>query len=307
MTMKAPIVPSNPQDPTGADGLEKAAIRDFDRRIRAIVAAYVDGLNSIPAEPVVNRRYTFQIDQVTLSTILARASIEVEAQILEGGEYDLWFFQEYGSTAYQRGTARAFANIGQQSPAYKAGRESLGRILVSDAYRLRIGLIQAREFEEMVGISGSIKASMSRVLTDGIARGLNPRQVARNLASEAGIEARRAYRVARTEITTALRRARWEESDAAAADYGIMLKQMHFSALSPTTRISHAQRHGLLYTTDQVRDWYSQDGNSINCKCVQIETLVDSSGNPVVPAIAERAREVEKRVRESGKGPWSED
>ncbi|RTO80018.1 phage head morphogenesis protein, partial [Enterobacter hormaechei] len=28
------------------------------------------------------------------------------------------------------------------------------------------------------------------------------------------------------------------------------------------------------------RDWYSKDGNSINCKCSQQSVLVDADGNP---------------------------
>ena len=37
------------------------------------------------------------------------------------------------------------------------------------------------------------------------------------------------------------------------------------SALKPTTRASHARRHGRVYTIDEVRDFYSRDGNAINC------------------------------------------
>ncbi|MCR3865547.1 phage head morphogenesis protein, partial [Pseudomonas aeruginosa] len=108
----------------------------------------------------------------------------------------------------------------------------------------------------------------------------NPREIARDLTAQTGIEARRGHRIARTEVTTALRRARWDEKDAAEADYGVQSKLMHMSALSPSTRATHAARHARLYTSDEVRDWYSRDGNSINCKCSQVEVLVDDEGNP---------------------------
>jgi len=83
------------------------------------------------------------------------------------------------------------------------------------------------------------------------------------ITEQTGIEISRAKRIARTEIPTALRRARWDETDEAEAQYGIMTRQMHLSAFSPTTRRRHALRHAHLYTTEEVRDWYSVDGNAI--------------------------------------------
>ena len=82
---------------------------------------------------------------------------------------------------------------------------------------------------------------------------------------------------------------------------------MHMSALSPSTRATHAARHARLYTSDEVRDWYSRDGNSINCKCGQVEVLVDDEGNPVVPAIVERVRRNYQVMKAKGRGPWAKE
>lgn len=304
MRVKAPILPTQPSDPTGADRIERGAMRELARRMRKIRDAYIEGLNRIPAEPAVNRRYTFNLDPLILSSILSRAGGEVDAQLLEGGEHNVWFFNAYVSTAYQRGTAQQFANLAQQSTAYAGGQESLANILRSEPYRRRIALIAAREFEEMQGLGGGVKANMARILTDGMARGLNPRDIAKALTEQAGIEARRANMIARTEITTALRRARLDESEDAQERYGLKSMEMHYSALSPTTRLTHAQRHGNLYTVEQQRNWWAQGANSINCKCSTISVMVDDAGKPLVPAIVERARETERKMRAKGKGPW---
>lgn len=301
---RAPILPAKPSDPTGVDRLERGAMREFARRMRKIRDAYIEGLNRIPAEPAVNRRYAFNLDPLLLSSILSRSGGEVDAQLLEGGEQSVWFFSAYVSTAYQRGTAQQFVNLAQQSSAYAGGQESLATILRSDPYRRRIALIAAREFEEMQGLGGGVKANMARILTDGMARGLNPRDIAKTLTVQAQIEARRASMIARTEITTALRRARLDESEDAQERYGLKSMEMHYSALSPTTRLTHAQRHGNLYTVEQQRNWWAQGANSINCKCSTISVLVDDAGKPLVPAIIERARETEKKMRAKGKGPW---
>lgn len=312
---KAPILPSNKADPTGADRLERGAMNEFKRRIRLIRAGYIAALNRIPAhQMVVNKQsvtttgsYAYLLDDAILAILFADTGAMVDEILLGGGVTDNWFFRAYVGVAVVRGTAQTYANLAHQSPAYSAGRQSLEALLRSDPYRARVALVRARVFEEMEGLAGDVRANMARILADGIGRGKNPREIARNLTEQAGIEARRANRIARTEITTALRRARMDEADAARDAYGIVSKQMHISALSPTTRITHAARHAKLYTTDEQRDWWSQDANSINCKCSTAEILVDDEGKPLVPAIIERARKNYDVMKEKGKGPWAKD
>lgn len=287
---KSAILPSNKQEPTGVDRLERGAMRDFSKRMKLITKGYIQILNRIPASPAVNQRYAFQLDQGLLSMLLQNGERMVDEILLQGGELNLWFFDQYVEVAYQRGTAQEFANLSQQSPAYAAGQNSVQSILMSEPYQLRLVLVRAREFEEMKNLSAQVKADMARILTDGIGRGLNPKEVARNLTSQTGIESRRANRIARTEITTALRRARMDEDDDAKANYGIQTMQLHISALSPTTRRTHAARHGKLYTTDEQRDWWSRDANSINCKCSTVAVLVDDKGEPLSNTVIERTR-----------------
>ncbi len=292
---KPPILPSNKADPTGADALERKAMKDFARRVNRVTKAYQAALDKIPATLAVNARYEYQLSPSVLSMILADASYLVDQIMLEGGEYGLWFYT-YVEQAAARGTGQTYANLSQQSAAYAAGRESLAAILISEPYQRRMALVNAREFEEMKGLTAQMKADMTRILTDGIGRGLNPKEVARNLTEQSGIEKVRANRIARTEITTALRRARWDEAEEAQADFGLKLMLLHYSALSPTTRKTHALRHGHLYTIAAVREWYSIGANAINCKCSQVETLVNDKGEPLNPNVIEMAkREFQKQ------------
>lgn len=304
---KPAILPRKASDPTGADALERQAMQAMRGKVAKARRIYADALGRIPSEPAVNRRYEFRLDAGLLSSVLAMAGQDVDSLFLDGGMENVWFFQGYGAVAYQRGTSQEFSNLAAQSPSYASGQESLQNILRSEPYRRRIALIAAREYEEMEGLSGNIKANMSRVLTDGIGRGRNPRDIAKDLTRQAGIESRRAERIARTEITTALRRARWDEHDEARQRYGLRSLLMHYSALSPTTRITHAQRHGRLYTSDQVRDWYAEDGNSINCKCSQLSVLVDENGEPLNPAVVQAAKRTEQVMRAKGRGPWTKE
>lgn len=286
---KPPILPRNYQDPTGADALERRAMKDFSRRMNKIGKAYKSALDKIPSFLTVNARYEYQLNPTLLSIILNDASYLVDQVLLDGNEYDLWFY-EYIDLAAEKGTGQSFYNLSQQSPVYAAGRESLASILASDPYQQRMALVHARVFEEMKGMSADVKRDMARVLTDGVGRGLNPLDIARNLTAQTGIEKRRANRIARTEVTTALRRARWDEAESSMDDLGLNIRLLHLSALSPTTRIKHALRHARTYTVQEVRDWYAVDANSINCKCSQVEVLVDADGKPLYPNIIEMAK-----------------
>ena len=287
---KPAILPANKLDPTGVDRLERRAMRDYAKRLKQISARYIELLNRIPAEPAVNQRYIFQLDPTFLSMLLQNGDALVDEILLQGGEFNPWLFQDYVSPSYQRGTAQEFANLSQQSPAYGADRGSVQDILLSDAYQNRLVLVRARTFEEMKGLSADVKQNLSRVLTDGVGRGQNPKEVARRIRDQIGIEQGRANRIARTEITTALRRARWDEHDSASDDLGLNVKLLHLSALSPTTRQTHALRHGRLYTSEEVRDWYSVNGNAINCKCSQVTVLVDEKGVPLNSSVIDIAR-----------------
>ena len=53
--------------------------------------------------------------------------------------------------------------------------------------------------------------------------------------------------------------------DSARDDLGVFTRQLHLSAFLPTTRVTHARRHGTLHTTADQEQWYQEDGNAINC------------------------------------------
>ncbi|MCY0800688.1 phage minor head protein [Providencia rettgeri] len=293
-------------DPTAVDKLERGAMKAFAKRIKKVSQGYIQLLNRIPSEPVVNKKYQFDLDPNYLSIILRDGELMVDEVLLQGGEFNNFFFNEYVSTAYERGTAQEYANLAQQSTAYAATQQSVATILLSEPYQLRMALVRARVFEEMKGLSAQVKADMARILTDGIARGLNPREVARNLNEQSGIEIRRANRVARTEITTALRRARMDEADEASEVLNLETRQVHISALSPTTRPNHASRHGKIFTTDEQRDWWAVDGNSINCKCSTVTILTDKEGRPYNDTLLNKLKEEKEAMKERGY-QWAEE
>lgn len=295
---RQPILPSSAADPTGQDRRERAAINDFASRMSVIQRGMlrildkqeytVVTINS--AQMQANETvYRFRLDETILANINAEIALLIDTILLEGGMENLWFLAAYVEPAYRQGTAQSWTNLSVQSELYAASKPTLESILLSEPYRRRIGLLKAREFEEMRGLSSRMKTDLGNTLTRGMVAGENPRKIAKDIEARIGVSKSRANLIARTEITNALRQARMAEADDASENLGITSKQMHISAFSPTTRIEHAKRHGKLFTTQEQRAWWSLSKNVCNCKCSTIEVLVDEKGEPLTPSIIERA------------------
>jgi len=284
------IIPGTAEDPTALDAKVRLAAKDFARRFREIGRRYRKRLEMIPAYPVVNARYTFLLDSVSMPALLEDLGRIVDSILLEGGDQNLWLYEVHVAVAERRGVAQAFANLSAQSPAYKAEKRTLENVLRSDPVRRRMALTKTRVFEEMKGLVGEAKTDLARVLTEGIGRGKNPLEIGREIAERLPVNVSRGTKIARTEMTMALKRAKWDEAEEAKEQFGLRSMEMHLSALSPTTRPTHAERHAKLYTVAQVRDWWSKDANAINCKCSTTTVLVDAKGKPLVPAIVDRAK-----------------
>lgn len=294
----SPIIPRNEQDPTGADSKERGAINEFAKRMNLIYRNMREILNRQPYTVVtvnskilrVNAtRYDFNLSPEILANLSQEIQSMIEAILMEGGEQNLWFLNSYVIPAAIQGTAQSHANLTVQSEAYARSRPTLQSLLMSDPYRKRIGLLRAREFEEMENLMNRTKDVMRRTLSEGMALGKNPRDISKDLQDATSLSKHRANLIARTEIPGALRRARMDEDEQAIKEFEFDAMQMHISAFSPTTRIWHAQRHGTLHTIQEQREWWSFAKNACNCKCSTILVLVGKDGKPLSPGILARA------------------
>lgn len=298
--MPLPLLPRNINDPTAQDSRERALMREFQRRLKMIgrdIKAILDRqqhsiitLNAIDIEV---KKYNFNISETEYDFIGSEIDNLIDRIILEGGDQGkLWLMTGFVEASYQQGTAMAWANLKVQSKDYRLSRPDLTSILTSPAYRRRLGYIKAREFEEMKGFTAQLKKDYRFALLDGMAQGMNPLAIAANITQTTGEAITRTRRIARTEITTALKRARLDEAEDTSERLGLKLMMMQISALSPTTRASHAARHAKLYTFEQVRAWMSTVPNMINCKCTFVEILVNDDGTPFTPGIIARAEKM---------------
>ena len=293
----SPILPRNNADVTGQQRRVKGAINEFARRMRKVRAGMlkiladqryqVITLNSFGINATT---YQFLLDDSVLSRIDLEIAYLIDELMDEGTPQTNWFVKGYAEPAYVNGLAMTHANLSVQSASYAASRPTLESVLMSPAYKSRIGLVRARVFSEMKGLSDTMKGDLSATLSRGMAAGQNPRKIAKDIEQRVGVSTSRANRIAQTEIVGAMRTARREEAKQAQIELGIMSKMMHLSALKSTTRESHRARHARLFTIQEVADWYAIVPNPINCYCSQVEVLVDEKGNPLSPGIIERAK-----------------
>ena len=65
---------------------------------------------------------------------------------------------------------------------------------------------------------------------------------------------------------------------------------MHMSALAPTSRREHIDRHGQLFTGKEMLEWWTLNNNSVGCRCAAVMVLTDESGNPLSSSLIARAK-----------------
>src|SRR5690554_5396960 len=268
MSKGDPILPSHRSNPAGQVRKIRSAIGAVGRHIAKIRKQTVERFESIETRNITANaaglfvsRYEYLIDLDELQAIIATMQQQLD-------EVPAHIVARMAREAYEEGTAKASVNLSSISDDYT---RTVASIMQTRPYQRRVALVGARVFEEMEGFAAEAGRDLARTLMEGIQSGRNPRVVAADLRERFRVSRSRAERIARTEIPGAYRRARWDEAEDARENLNIRTKQMHLSALSPTTRPSHAARHGNLYTVQEVRDWYAVDGNGINCKCSTVE------------------------------------
>ena len=291
----APL-PPNPSNPIGGTALIKEARTGVNRQLRAIQSWLLDTLAAIPTTRItINAIAPMYINATTYEYQISAFALEQIVSQLRARLSSAEVSQPVVSRAvqgYEVGTAYEVVALAAISEDYT---RTVTRVLSSDPWQRRVALVRSRVFEQMQGFAGETATDLARVLSNGIESGFNPLDVAKTIRDRFGVAKSRAEKIARTEITGALRRARWDESEDARINIGIRTRQMHLSALSPSTRADHAARHGSLYDVQEVREWYSRDGNAINCKCSQVPVLVDEEGNPLQERVVKRVKAAKVR------------
>lgn len=238
-------------------------------------------------------KFIYDMTASELASLLQIVQTILDDTLLDGGSQNLWAL-DYVAVEYERGTLSAFTNLSVQSPVY-ASETTLQQLLSSPAYQNHIASAYISTYSDWKGISDTARADLANVIADSIGRGVNPRETASIVSKRLDVSMAKAKNIAQTEHVGALRQAQWNETDWAADRLGLNTGLLWLSALKPTTRTWHASRHGKVYTTEEVRDFYAENGNRYNCYCSQIPVLLNDDGSIFNKGLAEKLAKERKQ------------
>lgn len=221
-------------------------------------------------------KFIYEMSAQELADLLEAVQVILDDYLLEGGEQNLWAM-DYVAAEYERGTFSAYTNLSQQSPVY-AAQTSIHQLLSSPAYLNQIAASRVTTYSDWRGISDDARRDLAGVISDAVSRGVSPRETASVISKRLDVSMSRAKTIAQTEQVGALRRAQRNETDWAKERLGLNTAILWISALKSTTRPTHAARHGKTYSTEEVAEFYSKNGNAFNCYCANVPCLLDDQG-----------------------------
>jgi hypothetical protein len=280
--IRNPIIPGTLTERTGTTAILRRAVAEINVRFAGLAAAVVATFERIPTYGLNDSSVLYALTPEQMQQLSGELQASLDAYLAKNGSevYRFWW-SPYVAEASQLGAAQAVANLTRLSDAYAAAR-TLQSVVFSEPYRNRVGIAQTKSYEHWVGQSAEIRAELAQIIGSAVADGRAPSEVTSLIRDRLDVSASKARAFAQTDITDSLRQARWAEDDAATEQFGLDLRELWTSALLPTTRHTHAARHGKVYTTEEVRAFYATGGNRYQCHCSQTSCLMDDEGKPIL-------------------------
>lgn len=258
---------------------------------------------------VTNRtKYLYEVDAMQMSAIDQLIARIVNQWVMDGqGLWSpQWYLNNYIFQSWEAGMSDSLQSLQNISPADVVGQElsvevralDVEQLLMTPAYKRPMELVAARTFNDMDNLSSQMINDLRFILAQSIADGVSGRDVAKRIQKklwpEKGGYKFRAERIARTEVNAAYAQAYLEVNDDLNKNVydkgGFEARIMHLSALTATTRATHAARHGGIYTSDEQAMWWASGSERINCLCSVTSVLVDKkTGKPLQTRLHQKA------------------
>lgn len=306
-----PAIPGTREDRTGTAGILRRAVADIRRRFAGLqrdVLAVFDAIRIVSANDTTGTasRTVYAMTPEEAAAVSYALQQALERWIANGRDpAHLFWWAVYDAEASQLGAAQAVANLTALSEAYRAQR-TLQDVVFSAAYRTRVAMAQVKSYDHWTGLSAGMRSELSQIIGRAVVDGKAPRAVRKEIQERLDVSKSKAIQYAQTDVTDTLRQARLAEKDYAEEQLGIATGLLWTSALQPFTRPWHASRNGRVYTSEQVRDFYSANGNRYNCYCAVTECLLDADGRPILTdrlkAQMRAEREAWQKAHPDGKG-----
>ena len=203
-------------DPSKTTTLRQAFMRSMARRILALKRGIrkwlveEDELGLVPWKPfklsIHSGTYKFTTAPEKLLAFRQWFQRQVNEGILEVDQREQPWSNEYVNSAYRKGLVHSYLECKRglltDARAYSATeREFLREAFASPETTSKIQMIYTRTYNNLKGFSDEMSTQTSRILADGLAKGLHPEEIAEDMFfSIDRLSQKRAMVIARTEI-----------------------------------------------------------------------------------------------------------
>jgi SPP1 gp7 family putative phage head morphogenesis protein len=163
-----------------------------------------------PVRPSVrNASYEFHTDAKKLKAFQRWLKKQLTQYIEGKSQEDLW--NAYVKQGFLKGAGRSFDEMkshlqwqGAEGDFYSGSKQQFMETAFGQPVAVeKVKLLAGRTFDDLKGVTSQMSTKMSRVLSDGLVQGKNPKEVAKDMVGEIDISQKRAELIARTELIRA--------------------------------------------------------------------------------------------------------
>lgn len=265
-------------DPTKTTTIRLAFMREVKKRFNKIISQIKEKLVEEDYLRLKVNQYSFPLSEDKIKGFMDWLKKLEEKELFKIVSYpgtrtgiSSQWTDKYIAFAYTKGIARArqeMISTGLEVPSLSEYSVQLS--LKQPAHLDRIGIIYARVFEDLKGITSAMDAQISRVLADGMIQGLGPRDIAKSIAEKIdSIGISRATTLARTEVIRAHHLANINEY----RQYGIELVGVKAEWRTVgDNRVCElcAPRDGKIYSLDKIEPLIPLHPN---CRCMAVPII----------------------------------
>lgn len=245
--------------------------------------------------------YDYEYDQQTFERAVEFILNDELLQTQTGIMQPDWYWRDDIELPYRQGTVEEVRDFNQLiAGAVVAGVLIAGlppqtvpieQVLMSEPYRTALNAAQVSNFSTIKGLSEKTSTQVLQRVNAGIQAGDKPSVIAADISKRFNVARSDAKRISETAVNEAYTNSKMSASDLLSEQTGLRAAVIHISALSPTTRQTHADRHGNAYTTADQRQWWNTSPNRINCKCDIKSVLIDRQGKVVDAELQEEIKQ----------------
>jgi hypothetical protein len=203
---------------------------------------------------------------------------------------------QYIQDSYKRGVTRARYEMGAAGMG-TPGIEETGGISASMStpfHMDRVGMLYARTFEDLIGITAQMDSAISRILSQGMVDGDGPRSLAGKIVDATGVSRRRAMTLTRTEIIRAHHSAMVQEYKNWAVE-GVVVKAewvtAGFNVCPECLKLEKGGDNGV-YSLNEIEGMIPAHPN---CRCMALPTMPEK-GVKTIEKVQESVNNVWKGV-----------